>query len=286
MSRRNAVKPSDPSLGTKKKPSNTRRVISETDPLNPILSEPFYNPYIEFNEREAMKRNKKRLKLRQEIKKNLNDDTLTDKQKRLEKDRLEEDNEKHMYKYWFKCGDDEKVDDIGESSSTTIVEKYDPDDDPDNEFAGLGMCNKYKSVKIHKLSPAQQRKLKKGNKVIIKGGSDHVIMLSPEQEKKFNKKSMMGCGITIQLDPYQQDMVMSGAGFKDFVGQMKKAKIGKKIIKFAKDNKILKRVGNALIDRAVATIAGSGVKKPRGRPRKGGALMPAGGGALKPAGNY
>ena len=57
-------------------------------------------------------------------------------------------------------------------------------------------------------------------------------MLSPEQEKKFNKKSLTGCGITIQLDPYQQDMVMSGAGFKDFIGKIKQAKIGKKIIKF------------------------------------------------------
>jgi hypothetical protein len=185
--------------------------------------------------------------------------------------------------------------DLGESSSNN-VKRFNQDDDGFEDFqdgsssVGEGMSNKYKSVKIHKLSPAQQRKLKKGNKVIIKGGADHEIMLSPEQEKKFNKKSMMGCGITIQLDPYQQDMVMSGAGFKDFVGKMKKAKIGKKIIKFAKDNKILKRVSNALVERAIKTIAGSGVetvKRKRGRPRKGGALMAAGGGgALKPAGNY
>jgi hypothetical protein len=149
---------------------------------------------------------------------------------------------------------------------------------------GLGMSNRYKSVKISKLSPTQQRKLKKGEKLIIKAGNDHEIMLSPEQEKKFNKKSMMGCGITIQLDPYQQDL-MSGEGFKSFVGKVKRAAIGKKIIKFAKDTKLAKRVGDALIERAVKTIAGAGVetKRKRGRPKKGGALMPAGG-ALRPAG--
>ena len=87
---------------------------------------------------------------------------------------------------------------------------------------------------------------------------------------------------------------MEGEGLKDFVGAVKKAKIGKKLIKFAKEQKLGKRVGNALIERAVKTIAGSGAEtetKRRGRPKKSdtgsGALMPAGGGgALKPAGSY
>jgi len=153
----------------------------------------------------------------------------------------------------------------------------------------------YNSVKIHKLSPSQERKLKKGQKVIIKMGGEYDIKLNEEQTKKLNKAHQKGKGLTVQLDPYQQ-MEMSGKeivcskcgemiegeGFKDFVGKVKRAGIGKKIIKFAKDTKLVKRVGDALIERAVKTIAGSG--RPRGRPRKnGGALFPAGG-ALMPAG--
>lgn len=170
----------------------------------------------------------------------------------------------------------------------------------------------YSPVKIHKLSATQMRKLKKGDKVIIKKGNDEEINLSPEQAKKFERKSKVGAGLTIQLDPYQQDQLsgkgmqtagmcctncgveLEGEGIKDFVGAVKRAGIGKKLIKFAKDTKLAKRVGNALIERAVKTIAGSGaesVKRKRGRPKKSpgsGALMVAGsgGGALKPAGNY
>lgn len=163
----------------------------------------------------------------------------------------------------------------------------------------------YSPVKIHKLSTTQKRKLKKGDKIIIRKGNDEEINLSAEQAKKFERKSKVGAGLTIQLDPYQQDQLsgkgmqssgmcctncgveMEGEGIKQFVSAVKKAKIGKKLIKFAKDTKLAKRVGNALIERAVKTIAGSGaetVKRKRGRPKKtGGAMLPAGG-ALLPAG--
>jgi hypothetical protein len=158
----------------------------------------------------------------------------------------------------------------------------------------------YVPVKVHKLSATQKRKLRKGDKVIIKFGEGDEIKLSPEQAKKFERKSKVGSGLTIQLDPYQQ-MEMSGEGMSpdtvycnkcgveveveggSVIGKIKRAGIGKKIIKFAKDTKLAKRVGNALIERAVKTIAGAGVetveKKKRGRPRKiptGGALRPAG----------
>jgi len=87
------------------------------------------------------------------------------------------------------------------------------------------------------------------------------------------------------MDPYQRDTMngdieseYDGEGFKDFVGAVKRAKIGKKIIKFAKDTKLVKKLGNALVDRAIKTIAGGEIeKRKRGRPKKsGGALMPAG----------
>jgi hypothetical protein len=224
----------------------------------------------------------------------------------------------------------------------------------------------YTPVKIHQLSPAQERKLSKGDKVIIRKGSGQQIYLSEEQKKKFDRASQKGSGVTIQFDPYQQDdfcqsgdgikevfkrvakigqkklrnkakeaferakpklremgrkalpqiselaksegrryldrgvdrvserlsreleepmqrgysenedgeFEMEGEGFKDFVGKVKKAKIGKKLVSFVKDQKIGKRLTGALVDRAIKTIAGSG--RPRGRPRKGGALRPAG----------
>lgn len=163
----------------------------------------------------------------------------------------------------------------------------------------------YSPVKIHKLSTTQKRKLIKGCKVIIKKGNDEELNLNQEQARKFERKSKVGAGLTIQLDPYQQDNLsgkgmtdmccsncgieMEGEGIKQFIGKVKRAAIGKKIMKFAKDTKLAKRVGNALVERAVKTIAGSGAesetKRKRGRPPKsGGALMPAGGGALLPAG--
>lgn len=259
----------------------------------------------------------------------------------------------------------------------------------------------YTPVKIHQLSATQQRKLSKGDKVIIRRGSGQQIYLSNEQLKKFDRASQKGSGMTIQFDPYQQDefiqsgsgirdifrkvakigqkalrnktkevierskpklremgrkaipkltqlaksegrrvidkavvradkklgpnqftgrmretaedyldrgvdygssriskeleepvapvqrgyseneygeFEMEGEGFKDFVKKIKKAKVGKKILGFVKDNKIGKRLTSALVDRAIKTIAGAGTeKRPRGRPRKnGGALRPAG----------
>ena len=121
----------------------------------------------------------------------------------------------------------------------------------------------YTPVKVQKLSSNQLRKLKKGEKVIIKKGNDQTLNLSEEQAKKFERKSKAGRGLTIILDPYQQDEMkgvhkvdaemsdtlemIEGEGIKDFVGKIKKAKIGKKLIGFAKDQKLVKRVGNALI---------------------------------------
>ena len=219
----------------------------------------------------------------------------------------------------------------------------------------------YTPVKIHQLSAAQQRKLSKGDKVIIRQGSGQQIYLSEEQKKKFDRATQKGSGVTIQFDPYQQDdfcqsgdgikevfkrvakigqkklrnkakeakpmirdrvrkalpqitelaksegrryldrgvdrvserisreiqeprayeetedgeFEMEGEGFKDFVGKVKRAKIGKKLVGFVKDQKIGKRLTGALVDRAIKTISGSG--RPRGRPRKqGGSLKPAG----------
>jgi hypothetical protein len=64
------------------------------------------------------------------------------------------------------------------------------------------------------------------------------------------------------------------------IGQVKRAKIGKKVTGFIKDQKIGKRLSEAIVQRALKTIAGGGSSaRPRGRPRgrgRGGALRPAG----------
>jgi hypothetical protein len=203
MDRRKALTPLDPTPYTTQKPPNSRKIIGTRYRFDPPISEPFHDPKIEINERFFKKMNK----------------TNMERLKNMSKeDKIKERSEKH-------------IKEIKNNISNLPLEH--PQDDI-IERRGFGICNKYKIVKIHKLSPAQQRKLKNGNKVIIKEGGDHEIMLSPEQEKKFNKKSLTGCGITIQLDPYQQDMVMSGA----------------------------------LVQRSMKTIAGGGVKRHRGRPRK------------------
>ena len=232
----------------------------------------------------------------------------------------------------------------------------------------------YTPVKIHQLSATQKRKLRKGDKAIIKKGTGHTVFLSQEQKKKFDRACTKGKGLTVQFDPYQQDehegsglfssakklarakknelvkigkqrvreeglkalpglkdmarsqgrkyidqararatqslddavdygsarvsreleeprvrayeesadgeFELEGEGFKEFVGKVKRAKIGKKVIGFVKDQKIGKRISNAIVERALKTIAGGGSSaRPRGRPRgrgRGGALMPAG----------
>ena len=63
----------------------------------------------------------------------------------------------------------------------------------------------YTPVKIHQLSATQKRKLRKGDKVIIRKGTGHTVFLSQEQKKKFDRACMKGQGLTVQFDPYQQD---------------------------------------------------------------------------------
>jgi hypothetical protein len=76
----------------------------------------------------------------------------------------------------------------------------------------------YKPVKIHRLSPNQELKLRKGDRVIVKSGSGQELYLSPQQCKHFKRKraTMKGCGLTIQLDHYQQDQLQDGMHGEDF----------------------------------------------------------------------
>ncbi len=64
----------------------------------------------------------------------------------------------------------------------------------------------YHPSTISELSHQQLRKLLKGERVRVKHGNHHKIMLSDEQHKKLHKAHENHKGITIQFDPYQIDM--------------------------------------------------------------------------------
>lgn len=142
----------------------------------------------------------------------------------------------------------------------------------------------YQEVGIQKLSPPQIRKLLKGERVIVKKGSDHKLMVNKEQHKKISKAHMKGKGLTIQLDPYAIDMNQKeGSGFFNVLRKIASPVI-KTVAPIAKDvmkNPLVKAVAPALLD-VGANIAKEAVKKQllgegavkkapkrRGRPKKG-----------------
>lgn len=86
----------------------------------------------------------------------------------------------------------------------------------------------YEDIGIDKLSPMQISKLLKGGAVRIKKGSQHQMQLSKEQNKKLNRAHMKGSGITIMLDPYQQEMHQSlhGEGLKSNLKKAGKVALG------------------------------------------------------------
>lgn len=64
----------------------------------------------------------------------------------------------------------------------------------------------YHPISIDGLSNAQINKLLAGHPVRVKHGKHHQIKVSAEQHKKHVKAAQKGKGVTIMLDPYQQEM--------------------------------------------------------------------------------
>ena len=64
----------------------------------------------------------------------------------------------------------------------------------------------YHKVGIQHLSPTQISRILNGHRVRIKHGKGQEMHLSNEQHKKLMNASKKGCGITVELDPYQMDM--------------------------------------------------------------------------------
>jgi hypothetical protein len=154
----------------------------------------------------------------------------------------------------------------------------------------------YQKVGIQKLSKAQISKLVNGHRVRVKHGNAHEISVSKEQHKKLMSAHKKGCGITIQSDPYQTQLLnhelrgKAGKGFMEDLKSVgntltpvavdigsallkKKLGLGKKKGEGIMDD--LKSVGTTLAPIAV-DIGTQLIKKKLGLGKNGGALFPAG----------
>jgi hypothetical protein len=139
------------------------------------------------------------------------------------------------------------------------------------------------------VTPVQMKKLLRADK----NGTAYTITLDKSQQIEHKKQRMKGGSIvrsrsdTQQRAMYNQSFIpiqsiqpsseydMEGEGFKDMVRKFKEKKIGKKIVRVVKTiakNPIVKKVGQALVERAIKTIAGGGrprVKLVKHRPTNG-----------------
>jgi hypothetical protein len=145
-------------------------------------------------------------------------------------------------------------------------------------------------------------------KVVRRAKGSGVNQISLKKLAKMNNEILnqnVDEGNDVNVVSFEDDI--EGEGIKDFVGMLKRKKVGRKFVntvnKVAK-NPLVKKVGEALVERAIKTIAGGevkktvikkpitgkaqqGLKKPKKvvkkKPERGGALFPAGG-ALYAAG--
>ena len=198
----------------------------------------------------------------------------------------------------------------------------------------------YHSTGVGKLSESQKSKLRNGHPVRIKLGSGNTLNLTDQQIKKLQSAHKKGAAYTITFHPEQAEK--HGSGFFGDIASRAKA-FAKKQIVSNKDliNPIINRVksgvhggidklnnkakakleelaskSNAKVDQYIQPIEGEGVKRRRGRPKKGTGIIGdvlkglisttglgkvegmgakkrkagrpngRGGGALFPAGNY
>ena len=156
----------------------------------------------------------------------------------------------------------------------------------------------YHSTGVGKLSPSQMSKLRNGHAVRIKSGSGNTLHLTDQQIKKLQSAHKKGAAYTITFHPEQAEK--HGSGFFGDIASKAKA--------FARKHKdlinpLIGRVragvhggidtlsnkpkakleeltskANAKVDQYIQPIEGEGVKRRRGRPKKGEGII---GDALK-----
>ena len=160
----------------------------------------------------------------------------------------------------------------------------------------------YHSTGVGILSESQKSKLRNGHPVRIKLGSGNTLNLTDQQIKKLQSAHKKGAAYTITFHPEQAEK--HGSGFFGDIATKAKAFAKKQIIS-NKDllNPIINRVksgvhggidklsnkakakleelaskANAKVDQYIQPIEGEGVKRRRGRPKKGTGII---GDALK-----
>jgi hypothetical protein len=162
----------------------------------------------------------------------------------------------------------------------------------------------YEVVSVGKLSETQKSKLRNGHPVRVKKGSGNSLCLSHDQIKKLESAARKGKAVTITLHPEQAEKHGSGI-FGDIATKLKKLAVQNKDL----INPIIGRVrgtakrgvsklankANETIDKYITDIeggalypaggalypagyTGNGLKKKRGRPKKGEGII---GDALK-----
>ena len=139
----------------------------------------------------------------------------------------------------------------------------------------------YNPVGVSKLSENQKSRLRNGHPVRIKKGTANKLHLSPEQIKKLESAARRGAGYTVTLNPDQAEK--HGAGFfGDIATKVKKLANKHKdlinpIIKAVKNagHRGLQKASSSLHNKinSIPELSGEGVKRRRGRPRKGAGLV-------------
>ena len=149
----------------------------------------------------------------------------------------------------------------------------------------------YSSTGVGKLSESQKSKLRNGHPVRIKLGSGNTLILTDQQIKKLQSAHKKGAAYTITFHPEQAEKHGEGF-FGDIASKAKKFAIS--TVKKNRDliNPIIGRArsyaksgiqkladkANEKVDYLTPEIEGEGVKRRRGRPKKGEGII---GDALK-----
>jgi hypothetical protein len=186
-----------------------------------------------------------------------------------------------------------------DSSATITLDPYQIDESQHlrDDIRGSGVGKKIKSL-VKKAKPAIKKAIKNKVESVVKEQVSKAKQIALKRLNDQVKRDIARRQIEDVVDVPSVDVEfyddIEGEGIKDFVGMMKRKKVGRKFVNTVKKvakNPLVKKVGEALVERAIKTIAGGKVGRPRTKVVKktikkrigGGALYPAGG-ALYPAG--
>jgi hypothetical protein len=105
----------------------------------------------------------------------------------------------------------------------------------------------YQAIPIKQLSLNQAKNLVKGKgvRVMHDPNSSFKVNMSPQQIKKLSKAHRAGKGMTLTMDPYQQEITGQGIFGKKFDKWMQKTAVGRKIYKG------VETIGKPLLKKAI-----------------------------------